>query len=155
GPASDPAQVVGGKEIVAALHKIAAAKAIFVTRGDDSGTSKAELRLWREAGIDPRSVNARWYLDTGSGMGPTLNPAAGMNGYTLSDRGTWLAFKNKQSLKIMIEGDRRLFNQYGVMLVNPELHPHVKRELGEKFIAWLTSAAGQKTIADFRVDGAQ
>jgi tungstate transport system substrate-binding protein len=155
GPRSDPASVDGGKDIVAAFRKIAEARAPFVARGDDSGTGKAELRLWRAAGIDPKASSGGWYRDTGSGMGPTLNTAAAMDGYTLSDRGTWLSFKNKQNLKILVEGDRRLFNQYGVMLVNPAKHPHVKRDLGEKFIAWLTSPAGQQTIADYRIDGAQ
>src|SRR5439155_16660115 len=116
----------GGKDIVYALRKIASAEAPFVARGDDSGTSKAEIRLWKEAGIDPKAAGGGWYRDTGSGMGPTLNTAAAMDGYTLSDRGTWLSFKNKQNLKIIVEGDRRLFNQYGVMLVNPAKHPHVK-----------------------------
>jgi len=155
GPQSDPAQVAGGKDIVAAFRKIAEAKAPFVARGDDSGTSKAELRLWQEAGIDPKTAGAGWYRDTGSGMGPTLNAAAAMNGYALSDRGTWLSFKNKQNLKIVVEGDRRLFNQYGVMLVNPAKHPHTKQALGQKFIDWLTSAAGQQTIAGYKINGAQ
>jgi tungstate transport system substrate-binding protein len=140
---------------VAAFRKIAEAKAPFVARGDDSGTSKAEMRLWKEAGIDPKTSGTGWYRDTGSGMGPTLNAAAAMDGYTLSDRGTWLSFKNKQNLTIVVEGDRRLFNQYGVMLVNPQKQPHVKRELGEKFIDWLTSADGQQTIAGYKISGAQ
>ena len=155
GPKSDPAHVNGGKDIVAALRKIAEAKAPFVARGDDSGTSKAEMRFWKEAGIDPKAVGGDRYRDTGSGMGPTLNAAAAMDGYTLSDRGTWLSFKNKQNLEILVEGDRRLFNQYGVMLVNPAKHPHVKQDLARKFIDWLTSAIGQKTIADYRINGEQ
>ena len=155
GPRSDPANVDGGKDIVAALRRIAEARASFVARGDDSGTSKAELRLWRAAGIDPKASSGGWYRDTGSGMGPTLNTAAAMDAHTLSDRGTWLSFKNKQNLKILVEGDRRLFNQYGVMLVNPAKHPHVKRDLGEEFINWLASPTGQQTIADYRIDGAQ
>jgi tungstate transport system substrate-binding protein len=155
GPNTDPAHVDGGKDIVAAFRKIAEAKAPFVARGDDSGTSKAEMRLWKEAGIDPKTVGGSWYRDTGSGMGPTLNAAAEMDGYTLSDRGTWLSFKNKQNLKIVVEGDRRLLNQYGVMLVNPQKHPHVKRDLGEKFIDWLTSPDGQQTIAGYKINGAQ
>ena len=142
GPKTDPAHVAGSKDIVAALRKIGEAKAPFVARGDDSGTSKAEMRLWKEAGTDPKTAGAGWYRDTGSGMGPTLNAAAAMDGYTLSDRGTWMSFKNKQNLTIVVEGDRRLFNQYGVMLTNPERHPHVKRDLGEKFIDWLTSQNG-------------
>jgi tungstate transport system substrate-binding protein len=155
GPKSDPAHVNGGKDIVGAFHQIAAANAPFVARGDDSGTSEAELRFWKEAGIDPKTAGGSWYRDTGSGMGPTLNAAAAMDGYTLSDRGTWLSFKNKQNLTILVEGDRRLFNQYGVMLVNPAKHPHVKQDLGRNFIDWLTSARGQKAIADYRINGAQ
>ena len=135
--------------------KIADAKSPFVARGDDSGTSKAEMRLWKEAGIDPKIVRGGWYRDTGSGMGQTLNTAAAMDGYTLSDRGTWLSFRNKQNLTIVVEGDRRLFNQYGVMLVNPAKYPHVKKDLGLKFIDWLTSATGQRAIADYKIDGAQ
>ena len=155
GPASDPAHVDRGTDIVAALRKIADAKAPFVARGDDSGTSKAELRFWKEAGLDPRTIGAGWYRDTGSGMGPTLNTAAAMDGYTLSDRGTWLNFKNRQNLKIVVQGDRRLLNQYGVMLVNPARYPSVKQDLGYKFIDWLTSATGQKTIADYKINGEQ
>jgi tungstate transport system substrate-binding protein len=155
GPKGDPAGVADGKEIVAAFKKIAEAKAPFVARGDDSGTSKAELRLWQQAGIDPKVAGEGWYRDTGSGMGPTLNTAAAMDGYALSDRGTWLSFRNKQDLKIVVEGDRRLFNQYGVMLVNPAKHPEVKQELGRKFIDWLMSPAGQQAIADYRINGQQ
>jgi len=155
GPNADPAHVDGDMDIVAAFRKIAETKAPFVARGDDSGTSKAEMRLWKEAGIDPKTVGGSWYRDTGSGMGPTLNAAAEMDGYTLSDRGTWLSFKNKQNLKIVVEGDRRLFNQYGVMLVSPQKHPRVKRDLGEKFIDWLTSPDGQRTIAGYKINGAQ
>jgi len=155
GPASDQARVDGGNDIVAALRKIADAKAPFVARGDDSGTSKAELRFWKEAGVDPKAFRTGWYRDTGSGMGPTLNTAAAMDGYTLSDRGTWLNFKNRQNLKIVVEGDRRLFNQYGVMLVNPARYPSIKQELGYKFINWLTSPTGQKTIADYKINGEQ
>ena len=155
GPEADPSHVDGGKDIVAAFRKIAETKAPFVARGDDSGTSKAEMRFWKEAGIDPKTAGAGWYRDTGSGMGPTLNTAAAMDGYTLSDRGTWLSFKNKQDLMIVVEGDQRLFNQYGVMLVNPEKHPYVKRDLGEKFIDWLISPDGQRTIAGFKINGTQ
>jgi tungstate transport system substrate-binding protein len=155
GPKGDAAHVDGGTDIVAAFRGIAEARAPFVARGDDSGTSKAEMRLWREAGIDPKTAGGSWYRDTGSGMGPTLNTAAQMDGYTLSDRGTWLSFKNKETLKIVVEGDWRLFNQYGVMLVNPAKHPHIKQNLGQKFIDWLTSESGQKTIADYRINGAQ
>ena len=155
GPKADPAHVDGSKDIVASLRKIADAKSPFVARGDDSGTSKAEMRLWEEAGIDPKTARGGWYRDTGSGMGQTLNTAAAMDGYTLSDRGTWLSFRNKQNLTIVVEGDRRLFNQYGVMLVNPAKYPHVKQDLSLKFINWLTSANGQEAIADYKIDGAQ
>ena len=155
GPSSDPAKVDGGHDVVAALRKIAAAKAPFVSRGDDSGTDKAEKRLWQEAGIDVKAVSGTWYRDTGSGMGPTLNTTAAMNGYTLSDRGTWLSFQNRQALKIVVEGDKRLFNQYGVMLVNPARHPSVKQELGRRFIDWLVSPDGQGTIAAYKINGEQ
>jgi tungstate transport system substrate-binding protein len=155
GPKSDPAHVDGGKDIVAAFKQIAEARSPFVARGDDSGTSKAELRLWKAAGIDPKQGEGGWYRDTGSGMGPTLNTTAAMDGYTLSDRGTWLSFKNKQDLTIVVEGDRRLFNQYGVMLVNPAKHPEVKQEFGRKFIDWLVSPDGQKTIAEYKINGQQ
>jgi len=155
GPKADPAHVDGSKDIVASLRKIADAKSPFIARGDDSGTSKAEMRLWKDAGIDPKTARGGWYRDTGSGMGQTLNTAAAMDGYTLSDRGTWLSFRNKQNLTIVVEGDRRLFNQYGVMLVNPAKYPHVKKDLGLKFIDWLTSATGQRAIADYKIDGAQ
>jgi tungstate transport system substrate-binding protein len=155
GPRGDPALVDGGTDIVVAFRKIADAKAPFVARGDDSGTSKTEMRSWKEAGIDPKKAGGSWYRDTGSAMGPTLNTAAAMDGYTLSDRGTWLSFKNKQNLTIVVEGDRRLFNQYGIMLVNPAHHPYVKQDLGRKFIDWMTSTNGQNTIADYRINGVQ
>jgi tungstate transport system substrate-binding protein len=155
GPSGDPAKVDGGHDIVAALRKIAAAKAPFVSRGDDSGTDKAEKRLWQDAGIDVKPASGTWYRDTGSGMGPTLNTAAAMNGYTLSDRGTWLSFQNRRELKIVVEGDRRLFNQYGVMLVNPARHPNVKQDLGRSFIDWIVSSDGQAAIADYQINGQQ
>jgi tungstate transport system substrate-binding protein len=155
GPASDPAGIAGLKDAVAAFKKIAAAKSTFLSRGDKSGTNEEELRLWSEAGIDLKQAGADWYRDTGSGMGATLNTAAGIDGYTLADRGTWLSFKNRADLKILVEGDKRLFNQYGVMLVNPEKHPNVKREWGQAFIDWLTSPAGQRTIAGYKIDGEQ
>ena len=155
GPAADPAGIVGLNDAVAAFKKIAAAKAIFLSRGDKSGTNEEELRLWGEAGIDVKQAGADWYRDTGSGMGATLNTAAGIGGYTLADRGTWLSFKNRADLKILVEGDKRLFNQYGVMLVNPERHPNVKREWGEAFIDWVTSPAGQETIAGYKIAGEQ
>ena len=155
GPAADPAKVAGGRDIVAAFRKIAAAKAPFVSRGDDSGTDKAEKRIWKSAGIDVKPASGAWYRDTGSGMGPTLNTAAAMDGYTLSDRGTWLSFQNRRDLKIVVEGDKRLFNQYGVMLVNPARHPTVKQELGRRFIGWLVSPEGQHTIAGYTINGQQ
>jgi tungstate transport system substrate-binding protein len=152
GPKSDPAKV-RGKDVAQALQRIAAAKQPFVSRADDSGTHKAELRLWQKAGIDPKPASGDWYRETGSGMGPTLNTAAAMNGYALTDRGTWLSFKNRGDLEILVEGDKSLFNQYGVMLVNPARYPTVKKELGLQFIDWLTSPAGQKTIADYKIEG--
>jgi len=155
GPAADPAKVAGGRDIVAAFSKIAAAKAPFVSRGYDSGTDKAEKRIWKSAGIDVKPASGAWYRDTGSGMGPTLNTAAAMDGYTLSDRGTWLSFQNRRDLKIVVEGDKRLFNQYGVMLVNPARHPSVKQTLGRRFIDWLVSPDGQATIAGYKINGQQ
>ena len=155
GPKSDPAHVTGTASAVEAFKKIAAAKAIFLSRGDNSGTNAEELRLWADAGIDPKKQGEGWYRDTGSGMGATLNTAAGIGGYTLADRGTWLSFKNRGDLAIVVEGDKRLFNQYGVMLVNPKLHPTVKVEWGQAFIDWLTSPAGQKTIAGYQIEGQQ
>jgi tungstate transport system substrate-binding protein len=154
GPKSDPAHAKG-RNVAAALRQIADAKAPFASRGDKSGTHAAELRLWKDAGVDPQQGKGSWYRETGSGMGPTLNTASGMNAYALTDRGTWLSFKNRGELAILVEGDRRLFNQYGVMLVNPAKHPHVKQIEGLAFINWLTSAEGQKAIADYRIDGEQ
>jgi tungstate transport system substrate-binding protein len=153
GPAADAAGVRGMTDAAAALGKIAAREAIFVSRGDDSGTHKAELRLWRSAGLEPQGRS--WYRETGSGMGPTLNTAAGLGAYALTDRATWLAFANKQDLEILVEGDRRLFNQYGAILVNPKKHPHVKAKWGQAFIDWLTSPEGQQAIADHKVGGRQ
>jgi tungstate transport system substrate-binding protein len=153
GPASDTAGIAGLTDAVAALKRIAQAKATFLSRGDESGTNEEELRLWAEAGVDVKDPGNGWYRDTGSGMGDTLNTAAGIGGYTLTDRGTWLSFKNRADLKILVEGDKRLFNQYGVMLVNPERHPTVKREWGQEFIDWLTSPAGQQTIAGYEING--
>jgi tungstate transport system substrate-binding protein len=155
GPKSDPAKVGGTKDIVAALQKIKAAQAPFASRGDRSGTHFAELELWKLAGIDIAKDKGPWYRDTGSGMGPTLNTAAGMNAYALTDRGTWLSFKNRGELVISVEGDKRLFNQYGVMLVNPAKHPHVKKEMGQAFVDWVISPEGQKTIADYKIGGEQ
>ena len=155
GPKSDPVKVAGGKDIVAAFKKIQAAKVPFVSRGDKSGTHSAELRLWKLAGIDPVAGRGTWYRETGSGMGPSLNTASSMNAYLLADRGTWLNFKNRGELAIVVEGDNRLFNQYGVILVNPARHPHVKKDLGQAFIDWILSAEGQKTIADYKIGGEQ
>jgi tungstate transport system substrate-binding protein len=155
GPKSDPAKVGGGKDVLDALRKIAAAQAPFVSRGDRSGTHAAELRYWQSAGIDLEKAKGPWYRDTGSGMGPALNTAASMNAYILADRGTWLSFKNRGDLTILVEGDRRLFNQYGVMLVNPQKHPNVKKELGQTFVDWLISPRGQATIAAYMIDGEQ
>jgi tungstate transport system substrate-binding protein len=155
GPKSDPAKIGGTKDIVAALQKIKAAQAPFASRGDKSGTHFAELQLWKAAGIDIEKDKGAWYRDTGSGMGPTLNTAAGMNAYALTDRGTWLSFKNRGDLVISVEGDQRLFNQYGIMLVNPAKHPHVKKEMGQAFVDWVISADGQKAIADYKINGEQ
>jgi len=155
GPKDDPAKIAGGKDILAALRKIEAAHAPFVSRGDRSGTNAAELRLWKAAGIDLDRAKGPWYRDTGSGMGPSLNTAAAMNAYLISDRGTWLNFKNRQNLSILVQGDNRLFNQYGVMLVNPAKHPNVKKEAGQKFIDWLVSPAGQSVIAGYKIGGEQ
>jgi tungstate transport system substrate-binding protein len=149
GPRSDPAKS-GGKDIVAGLKRIAAAKAPFVSRGDRSGTHAAELRLWQLARLQPKGA---WYRETGSGMGPTLNIASGMNAYALADRGTWLSFRNRGELALLVQGDQRLFNQYGVMLVNPARHPHVKQSEGRRFIDWLLSREGQAAIADYQVNG--
>jgi tungstate transport system substrate-binding protein len=155
GPKTDPAHVAGGHDIVKALQAIEKAKAPFVSRGDRSGTHIAELKLWKDAGIDIDKAKGPWYRDTGQGMGPALNSAAGMNAYILSDRGTWLSFKNRGDLDIVVEGDKRLFNQYGVMLVNPHKHPNVKVDLGQKFIDWIVSPRGQSVIASYKVDGKQ
>ena len=155
GPASDPAHVKHGKDITAALRAIAEAKAPFVSRADKSGTHAAELRLWKDAGVDIGAAKGPWYRETGSGMGPALNTASAMNAYILADRGTWLNFRNRGELRIVVEGDKRLFNQYGVMLVNPAKHPNVKKDLGQKFIDWLVSPRGQSVIAAYTIDGQQ
>jgi len=151
GPRQDPAGIGGGRDAVAALQKIAAAHAPFVSRGDDSGTNKAELRLWKLAGVDVKAASGGWYREAGSGMGPTLNTASATGAYTLTDRATWTAFNNKGDLTVLVEGDSRLFNQYGVMLVNPQRFPHVKAADGQAFIDWLVSPEGQRTIADFKI----
>jgi tungstate transport system substrate-binding protein len=152
GPESDPAGVAGMEDAAAALRKIAAAEAPFASRGDDSGTHRAERRLWEEAGVEP---SGEWYRETGSGMGQTLNTAAGMDAYALADRGTWLSFLNRGDLTVQVEGDPRLFNQYGIILVSPEKHPHVKAEPGQAFIDWVTSDEGQQAIAAFEIGGEQ
>ncbi len=154
GPATDPAGVRGLAEAPTALARIAAAEAPFASRGDDSGTHKKELGLWLAAGVDAAAASGTWYRETGAGMGATLNTASGMDAYALSDRATWLKFANKGSLEILVEGDPELFNQYGVILVSPQRHPHVKAGEGEAFIKWLTSPAGQAAIAAYRIDGA-
>jgi tungstate transport system substrate-binding protein len=153
GPSGDPAKIAGQTDAIEALRRVAAAKAPFASRGDDSGTHRTELRLWREAGIDVKAASGTWYRELGSGMGPTLNTAAGMDAYVVADRGTWIKFKNRRNLVLLVEGDRRLFNQYGVILVNPERHPHVKRVDGQAFIDWLISPKGQTAIAKFTIDG--
>ena len=155
GPKSDPAHVQGTKDVAVAFRKIKEAQAPFVSRGDRSGTHFAELKIWRLAGIDIAREKGAWYRDTGQGMGPALNTAAAMNAHILSDRGTWLSFKNRGDLVIAVEGDRRLYNQYGVMLVNPAKHPNVKAKLGQAFIDWLISPEGQDAIASYRINGEQ
>jgi tungstate transport system substrate-binding protein len=153
GPAADPAKIAGLKQAPEALKKIAEAKAPFASRADDSGTHKAELKLWGEAGVDPKASSGSWYLETGSGMGATLNTAVGKQAYALTDRGTWLAFANKDDFKVLVEGDDKLFNQYGVILVNPAKHPNVKAKQGQAFIDWLVSPEGQAAIASYKIDG--
>ena len=155
GPKADPAKVAGTKDVAAALKRIADAKTPFVSRGDKSGTHAAELRYFKLAGVDPLQGKGSWYRETGSGMGPALNTASSMNAYILADRGTWLAFKNRGELGIVVEGDKRLFNPYGVMLVNPARHPHVKVSEGSAFIEWIVSKEGQDAIASYKVGGEQ
>ncbi|WP_340119455.1 substrate-binding domain-containing protein [Pelagibius sp. 7325] len=155
GPAGDPAGVAGSKDVTGALAKIKAAKAPFASRGDDSGTHKAELRLWQAAGIDPAADSGGWYRETGSGMGATLNTAVGMNAYAMTDRATWIAFGNKGDFKVAVEGDERMFNQYGIILVNKEKCPSVKADLGQTFVDWVLSDEGQKVIADYKQNDQQ
>jgi tungstate transport system substrate-binding protein len=155
GPANDPAGVAGSKDVVESLKKVADAKAPFASRGDDSGTHKAELRLWKAAGIDPSEGSGDWYRETGSGMGATLNTGTGMGAYVMTDRATWISFGNKGDYKVAVEGDPILFNQYGIILVNPEVHAHVKADLGQQFVDWVLSKEGQQAIADYKVDGQQ
>ena len=155
GPKGDPAGIKGSKDIVAALGAIKAKGADFISRGDKSGTHQAELNLWKVAGIDIAKDKGPWYKEIGQGMGAALNTASASNAYVLADRGTWLSFKNRGDLVIAVEGDKRLFNQYGVMLVNPEKHPSVKKDLGQQLIDWLVSSEGQKAIADYKINGEQ
>jgi tungstate transport system substrate-binding protein len=154
GPAADPARV-RGNDVLAALRAISATAQAFVSRGDASGTHAAELALWRSAGLDPAASKPRWYREIGQGMGATLNTASAMGAYTLSDRGTWISFKNKRDLTILVDGDRRLFNQYGIIMVNPAKHPHVRRELAQAFIDWVLAAEGQDAVRSYRIEGQQ
>ena len=155
GPASDPAGIKGSKDLIAALKTIQEKAIPFVSRGDKSGTHSAELALWKQAGVDIDTAKGSWYREIGQGMGAALNTAGAMNAYVVSDRGTWLSFKNPGDLVIAVEGDKRLFNQYGVILVNPEKHPTVKKELGQSFVDWLLSAEGQAAIAAYQVNSKQ
>jgi tungstate transport system substrate-binding protein len=155
GPRSDPARIAGGSDTLDALRRIKAAGAAFVSRGDRSGTHIAEVNLWTAAGVDIEKEKGPWYRETGQGMGPALNTAASMNAYLLADRATWLAFKNRGELAILVEGDKRLLNQYGVILVSPEQHPHVKSVAGQAFIDWLVSPEGQAAIAAYKIEGEQ
>ena len=155
GPKADPAKISGSKEVIESLKRIAASQSPFASRGDKSGTHAAELRYWQQAEIDPQTGKGTWYRETGSGMGPTLNTASAMGAYAFTDRGTWLSFKNRDDLGIAVEGDTKLFNQYGIMLVNPARHAHVKKELGQMFIDWMTSTEGQAAIASYKIEGRQ
>ena len=155
GPAADPAGVAGYRNAVRALRAIARAGARFASRGDDSGTHRAERALWAEAGIDVAAASGSWYLELGSGMGATLNTGTSLQAYILTDRATWAAFGNRRNYRLMVEGDPRLFNPYSIILVNPERHPNVKAELGRRFLAWMVSSEGQDAIASFRVAGEQ
>lgn len=153
GPQADPARIAGGKDVATALAAVARSAAPFASRGDNSGTHAAELRFWKQAGVDPKAGSGNWYRETGSGMGPTLNVAAQMSAYTISDRGTWLNFRNRADLAILVQGDQRLFNQYGVIVVNPARHPHVKKDLAQQFADWIVSREGQETIASYKIGG--
>ncbi len=155
GPKSDPAGIKGGKDVLAAFKAIGDKGAPFVSRGDKSGTHAAELALWRKAGLDPAASKPVWYREIGQGMGAALNTAGGMGAYALSDRGTWISFKNRGDLDIVVEGDRQLFNQYGIMLVNPAKHPHVKKEEGQQLIDWIVSKEGQDAIGSYTINGQQ
>jgi tungstate transport system substrate-binding protein len=155
GPKQDPAGVKGARDVLAAFKAVGQKGAPFVSRGDKSGTHAAELNLWRAAGIDPTRHKGAWYREIGQGMGAALNTASSMNAYVLADRGTWISFKNRGDLEILVEGDKRLFNQYGVILVNPQKHRQVKQDLGQAFIDWLVSPEGQAVIGDYKIDGLQ
>lgn len=153
GPKSDPARIRGGKDATAALKAIYAAGAPFVSRSDKSGTHAAELALWKAAGLDAAGTKPSWYREIGQGMGAALNTAGAMGAYVLSDRGTWISFKNRGDLELLVEGDSRLFNQYGIILVNPAKHPSVKKDLGQAFIDWIVSAEGQNAIRSYTIQG--
>ncbi len=155
GSAKDPAKIAGSKDVAAAFNKIAEAKAPFVSRGDDSGTHKAELRLWKAAGVDAKAASGTWYREAGSGMGATINTGVGMGAYVFTDRATWSSFKNRGDYKIAVEGDKKLFNQYGIILVNPAKHPKVKQAEGQAFIDWVLGADGQNAIKSFQIGGEQ
>ncbi len=155
GPKGDPAGIKGMADVAEALKTIKAKGAPFISRGDRSGTHIAELALWKAAGVDIGKDKGPWYKEIGQGMGAALNTSSAANAYVLADRGTWLSFKNRGDLDILVAGDKRMFNQYGVILVNPEKHPHVKKELGQAFIDWLVSPEGQKAIADYKINGQQ
>ena len=155
GPASDPAKIGGLKDAVQAFKQIAETESPFASRADDSGTHKAELKVWQDAGLDPKAASGTWYLETGSGMGATINLAVGKGAYALTDRGTWLSYANKDDFKVLVEGDPKLFNQYGVILVDPAKHPNVKAKQGQAFIDWLTGPEGQAAIASYKIDGQQ
>ena len=155
GPPADPAGVAGMSDVAAAMTKIAETGSSFASRGDDSGTHKAELRLWNDAGVDVKAASGGWYRETGSGMGATLNTGTGMNAYVMTDRATWISFGNKGDYQIAVEGDEKMFNQYGIILVNAEKHPNVKAGLGQQFVDWVLSAEGQEAIASYKIDGQQ
>ena len=155
GPPDDPAGVAGAGDVVAALARIGEARSLFISRGDDSGTHRRETSLWQAAGIDPRAWSGRWYRETGDGMGATLNVASALDAYCLTDRATWIAYANKRDLKILLQGGPALINPYGVILVNPQRHPHVRAAEGQAFIDWLLSDQGQEAIASFRIGGEQ
>jgi tungstate transport system substrate-binding protein len=155
GPKADPAKIAGGKDVLQAFRRIAAARQSFISRGDRSGTNAAELRYWKDAGLAPDPARDSWYKEIGQGMGPALNMAAATDAYLLSDRGTWLSFQNRGRLAILVQGDQRLVNQYGVMLVNPARHPNVRAKEGQAFVDWLVSPQGQRTIADYKIGGQQ